>query len=93
MAYIFLDESGDLGFNFKKKKTSKIFVVTCLFTENKKPIFRKYEYGDDSYYYFLKKQNPVRYLRATIRKPTHEDLLAILQYSKYQNIMSIANCG
>ena len=38
MAYIFLDESGDLGFNFQKKKTSKIFVVTCLFTENKRPI-------------------------------------------------------
>ena len=38
MAYIFLDESGDLGFNFKKKKTSKFFVVTCLFTENKRPI-------------------------------------------------------
>jgi len=38
MAYIFLDESGDLGFNFKKKKTSKIFVVTCLFIENKRPI-------------------------------------------------------
>jgi len=37
MAYIFLDESGDLGFNFKKKKTSKFFVVTCLFVENKKP--------------------------------------------------------
>jgi len=38
MAYIFLDESGDLGFNFKKRKTSKFFVVTCLFTENKRPI-------------------------------------------------------
>jgi len=38
MAYIFLDESGDLGFNFRKRKTSKVFVVTCLFTENKKPI-------------------------------------------------------
>jgi len=38
MPYIFLDESGDLGFNFKKRKTSKIFVVTCLFTENKRPI-------------------------------------------------------
>ena len=37
MAYVFLDESGDLGFNFKKKKTSKFFVVTCLFAENKKP--------------------------------------------------------
>lgn len=38
MAYIFLDESGDLGFDFKKKKTSKNFVVTCLFIKEKKPI-------------------------------------------------------
>jgi hypothetical protein len=35
MAYIFLDESGDLGFNFKKPKTSKIFVITFLFLKNK----------------------------------------------------------
>ena len=35
MAYIFLDESGDLGFNFKKKKTSKYFVVTFLFVREK----------------------------------------------------------
>ncbi len=38
MAYIFLDESGDLGFNFKKKKTSKFFVITCLFAENHRVI-------------------------------------------------------
>jgi len=38
MAYIFLDESGDLGFNFQKKKTSKFFIITCLFTANKRPI-------------------------------------------------------
>ncbi len=38
MGYIFLDESGDLGFNFKKKKTSKVFVITCLFVENKRSI-------------------------------------------------------
>jgi len=38
MAYIFLDESGDLGFDFNKKKTSKFFVITCLFTGNKRPI-------------------------------------------------------
>ena len=36
MAYIFLDESGDLGFNFKKKKTSKFFVVTFLFIDGQK---------------------------------------------------------
>ncbi|OGM15913.1 hypothetical protein A2V56_04825 [Candidatus Woesebacteria bacterium RBG_19FT_COMBO_42_9] len=37
MAYIFLDESGDLGFN-PKKKSSKYFVVTVLTTSDKKPI-------------------------------------------------------
>ena len=36
MAYIFLDESGDLGFNFKKKKTSKYFVITLLLSKDKK---------------------------------------------------------
>jgi len=38
MVYIFLDESGDLGFDFKKKRTSKFFVVTVLFVEQKRPI-------------------------------------------------------
>jgi len=39
MPFIFLDESGDLGFNFKKSDTSKIFIVTLLFVdENKKTI-------------------------------------------------------
>lgn len=39
MAYIFLDESGDLGFDFQKKGTSTFFVVTLLFVEQtKKPI-------------------------------------------------------
>ena len=35
MAYIFIDESGDLGFDFNKKKTSKYFIVTFLFSEDK----------------------------------------------------------
>jgi len=38
MAYIFLDESGDLGFNFEKKRTSKFFVITVLFVEQKRTI-------------------------------------------------------
>lgn len=41
MSYIFLDESGDLGFNFKKKKTSKFFVVTFLFVEDNKSSIEK----------------------------------------------------
>lgn len=40
MAYIFLDESGDLGFNFKKSKTSKYFVITLLFVTNKQQVER-----------------------------------------------------
>jgi len=35
MAYIFLDESGDLGFNFSKRKTTKYFLVTFLFVKEK----------------------------------------------------------
>jgi hypothetical protein len=35
MAYIFLDESGDLGFN-PKKKNSKFFLVTIVFASDKK---------------------------------------------------------
>lgn len=38
MAHIFLDESGDLGFDFGKKKTSKFFIVTVLFIEQKRPV-------------------------------------------------------
>lgn len=38
MAYIFLDESGDLGFDFKKKRTSKFFVITILFVEQKRSV-------------------------------------------------------
>src|SRR3989344_972578 len=38
MAYIFLDESGDLGFNFKNRKTSRFFVITALFVKNRASI-------------------------------------------------------
>jgi len=36
MAYIFLDESGDLG--FKKSNSSNYFIVTFLFVESKRAI-------------------------------------------------------
>lgn len=38
MSYLFLDESGDLGFDFTKDKTTKYFIITCLFADNKRPI-------------------------------------------------------
>jgi hypothetical protein len=37
MSYIFLDESGDLGFN-PQKKSSKYFIVTILANKEKKPL-------------------------------------------------------
>ncbi|MFA4888290.1 MAG: DUF3800 domain-containing protein [Candidatus Omnitrophota bacterium] len=38
MAYIFLDESGDLGFNFSKRGTSRHFIVSVLLTREPKRI-------------------------------------------------------
>ncbi len=38
MAFIFMDESGDLGFDFEKSGTTKHFLITFLFTKNKRPI-------------------------------------------------------
>jgi hypothetical protein len=40
MAYIFLDESGDLGFDLKKKGTSKHFLITFLFAKDKTALER-----------------------------------------------------
>lgn len=37
MNYLFLDESGDLGFN-PKKKNSKFFIITVIFTSEKKSL-------------------------------------------------------
>ncbi|MBI5180514.1 MAG: DUF3800 domain-containing protein [Nitrospirae bacterium] len=38
MSYIFMDESGNLGFNFNKKGTSSYFLITFLLNKNKRPI-------------------------------------------------------
>ena len=38
MAYIFMDESGCLGFDFKKKGTSQNFIITFLFASSKRPL-------------------------------------------------------
>lgn len=36
--FLFIDESGCLGFDFNKAGTSKYFVITCLFVKSKKPL-------------------------------------------------------
>ncbi len=37
MAYIFMDESGDLGFNKEKTRSSKNFIITFFFCDNPNP--------------------------------------------------------
>jgi len=34
MTYLYLDESGDLGFDFSKKQTSKYFIITIIAVKN-----------------------------------------------------------
>ena len=34
MSYIFMDESGDLGFNFSKTNTSRYFVMSFLISDS-----------------------------------------------------------
>ncbi len=36
MAYIYMDESGDLGFDMTKTRTSKFFIITFLVTKDEK---------------------------------------------------------
>lgn len=38
MSYIFLDESGDLGFDQSKKRSTRYFIITFLFTSEKRSI-------------------------------------------------------
>lgn len=38
MAHIFMDESGDLGFDFTKQGTSKNFMITCVISSSPRSI-------------------------------------------------------
>lgn len=40
MAYIFMDESGDLGFDFEKAKTSQNFLITCVISSSSRGLER-----------------------------------------------------
>ena len=66
MAFIFLDESGDLG--FKNKKSSRYFIITCLFTENKRQIEKIVKKTHSELNKKLKKQTGV--LHSSKEKPS-----------------------
>jgi len=38
MTYLFMDESGCLGFDFAKGRTTKFFIITCLFSDSKRSL-------------------------------------------------------
>ncbi len=38
MKYLFMDESGCLGFDFTKGGTTKYFIITCLFSDSKRSL-------------------------------------------------------
>jgi len=86
MTYIFLDESGDLGFNFRKTRTTKYFVITFLFTLNKRPIEKcvKNVYGG-----LRKKYKKVGILHAHVEEPVTKRRLLKLLSEKECTIMTI----
>ena len=86
MAYIYMDESGDLGFN-KDKKNSKYFVVTFLFTNNKRPIEKIIRKTHSQLNKSLKKK--INSLHATKEKPTTRRRLLTKLSEKDCNIMII----
>lgn len=88
MAYILLDESGDLGFSFDKG-SSKHFVVTIIFTENK----RKLEKIARKIFLSLKKKEQKRSsLHAYHEQPiTRQRLLKELQGTDCKIMVIVLN--
>jgi hypothetical protein len=89
MAYIFLDESGDLGFNFKKKGTSRIFVITFLFIDGSKRVLEKIV--SSTHTELSKKiKRRIGVLHATNEKPvTRQRLLKRLAEKENCTIMTV----
>ncbi len=87
MAHIFLDESGDLGFNFERKKTSKFFIITCLSVVDKRPIEKIVKKTHSE----LKKKYKRRFglLHAVKEKPVTRQRLLKRLNSKDCSIMTI----
>lgn len=89
MAYIFMDESGDLGFDFTKKKTSKYFVITFLFAKDKKvleKLVKKIFQGFSS----TEVKNHHGVLHAYKEKPkTRQKLLNLFHEKKVADIITI----
>jgi hypothetical protein len=87
MSFIFLDESGDLGFDFSKKGTTKYFIITFLYTAEK----RKIEKVVKNIHKGLKKsyKHKVSHLHANKEKPVTRTRFLKLLAEKEINVMVI----
>lgn len=76
MSFIFMDESGDLGFNFNKRGTTKYFLITFLLTQNKREMekcVKKVHAG------LRKRYKKIGVLHAYVEEPiTKKRLLSLL---------------
>ncbi len=87
MAYIFMDESGDLGFD-QNKQNSKFFIVTFLFIENQNRLDKIIRKVFKSLPLKVK-QTHVGYLHAIKEKPKTRALLLKLLSEENISIMYI----
>lgn len=86
MSFIFMDESGNLGFDFNKKGTTSYFLITFLFSENKRPIekcVKKVHSG------LRRKYKKVGVLHAYIEEPATKKRLLSLLAKKDCKVMTI----
>jgi arsenate reductase-like glutaredoxin family protein len=86
MAFIFMDESGNLGFDFSKRGTTSYFLITFLFVPNKRTIekcVRKVHTG------LRKKYKKVGVLHAYREEPVTRKRLLSLLAAKDCRVMTI----
>lgn len=86
MSYIFMDESGDLGFDFSKKGTSHYFLITFLFSNNKRDIEKCVKKAHAG---LRKKYKKVGVLHAYKDEPATKKRLLSLLAGKDCSIMTI----
>jgi arsenate reductase-like glutaredoxin family protein len=81
-----MDESGNLGFDFNKKGTTSYFLITFLFSENKRSVekcVKKVHFG------LRRKYKKVGVLHAYIEEPTTKKRLLSLLAKKDCKVMTI----
>ena len=86
MSYIFMDESGNLGFNFDKRGTTSYFLITFLFSRSKRPIEKCVKKVHLS---LRKKYKKIGVLHAYIEEPVTKRRLLSLLAEKDCKIMTI----